>query len=62
MDPESEKQKLWEEARQWAVAEILAKYRKELKEAHSRQFIRLRKRADELRNELESSKPLDHDG
>lgn len=45
LDPQSEKNKLWEEARQWAVAEILAKYHKELKEAHSKQFSRLTQRA-----------------
>lgn len=46
LDPEQTK--LWEEARGYAVAEILAKYRKELAEAHSRQFSRLTKRALDL--------------
>ena len=42
-DPEQTK--LWEDARGWAIAEILAKYHKELAEAHSRQFSRLTQRA-----------------
>lgn len=46
LDPEQTK--LWEEARGYAVAEILAKYRKELAEAHSRQFSRRTKRAADL--------------
>lgn len=36
-----EQQKLWEEAREWAVAEILSKYHKELIENQRKHFIRL---------------------
>lgn len=43
-----EQAKLWEEARGYAVAEILAKYRKEFAAAHSRQFSRLNKLAADL--------------
>lgn len=39
---------LWDEAREWAVCEILAKYRKELAEAHSNHFRRLTKRAGDM--------------
>lgn len=39
LDPKQ--QELWEEAREYAAAEILAKYRYELKETHFKQFSRL---------------------
>jgi hypothetical protein len=41
MQPDSRQQVLWEEARAFAVAEILAKHSKELAEKHSEHFRRL---------------------
>ena len=43
-----DEQKLWEDARGWAAAEILAKYYKEFQQAHEKQFSRLTKRAADL--------------
>lgn len=42
MNPEDEENKLWEEARGWAVAQILAKYHNELLEAQREHFKRLK--------------------
>lgn len=36
-----EEQILWNQAREWAVAEVLAKHYKELKESQSKHFKRL---------------------
>ena len=43
-----DEQKLWEEARGWAAAEILAKYHEEFQQAHEKQFSRLTKRAADV--------------